>query len=106
MSTQLDASISVPVVSGRAPHILIVRAPYYTEIVDGLRDGAVAMVEAGLMSHFPDTFVTTLARRYSKTGLSVRRGILSSLKAYQRHSPNSLRHLTPNVLKEPRSPRS
>ena len=46
MSTQLDASISVPVVSGRAPHILIVRAPYYTEIVDGLRDGAVAMVEA------------------------------------------------------------
>ena len=46
MSTQLDASIPVPVVEGRSPHILIVRAPYNVEIVDGLRDGAVALIAA------------------------------------------------------------
>ncbi len=46
MSTQLDAAIAVPTVEGRSPHILIVRAPYNAEIVDGLRDGAVALIAA------------------------------------------------------------
>jgi 6,7-dimethyl-8-ribityllumazine synthase len=46
MSTQLDASIPVPVVEGRVPHILIVRAPYNAQIVDGLRDGAAALIAA------------------------------------------------------------
>ena len=45
MSTQLDASITVPVIEGEA-HILVIRAPYYTAIVDGLRDGAVNLLAA------------------------------------------------------------
>lgn len=48
MSTQLDAAIKVPAIEGKAPHILIVRAPYNVEIVDGLRDGAIRLLtEAG-----------------------------------------------------------
>ena len=46
MSTQLDAAIAVPKIDGPAPHILIVRAPYVTHVVDGLRDGAVALLSA------------------------------------------------------------
>jgi len=46
MSTQLDAAITVPRVDGAAPHVLIVRAPYVTHVVDGLRDGAVALLQA------------------------------------------------------------
>lgn len=46
MSTQLDASIPVPRIEGTSPHVLIVRAPYYTAIVDGLRDGAIALLTA------------------------------------------------------------
>ena len=40
MST-VDAKLpAAPRVPGRAPRVLVVRAPYYTEVVDGLRDGA------------------------------------------------------------------
>lgn len=48
MST-IDAPMpAAPVVEGPAPHLLMVRAPYYTKVVDGLRDGAARiMTEAG-----------------------------------------------------------
>jgi 6,7-dimethyl-8-ribityllumazine synthase len=46
MSTQLDVAIPVPHVPGPAPHVLIVRAPYYTNIVNGLRDGAIGLLGA------------------------------------------------------------
>lgn len=40
MSTD-DAELpAAPAVIGAAPHLLIVRAPYYREVVDGLLDGA------------------------------------------------------------------
>ena len=40
MST-IDAALpSAPRLDGAAPHLLLVRAPYYAAIVDGLRDGA------------------------------------------------------------------
>jgi 6,7-dimethyl-8-ribityllumazine synthase len=44
MSTQLDIAIETPRIEGKPPNILIVRAPYYTEIVDGLRDGAIRVL--------------------------------------------------------------
>jgi 6,7-dimethyl-8-ribityllumazine synthase len=40
MSTQDAERPSAPHVEGRAPHLLIVRAPYYREVVDGLTRGA------------------------------------------------------------------
>lgn len=48
MSTA-DAKLpEAPQIGGRPPRMLVVRAPYYTQIVDGLRDGAVRIVtEAG-----------------------------------------------------------
>ena len=48
MSTA-DAKLpAAPRIEGPAPHVLIVRAPYYTGIVDGLRDGALRILrEAG-----------------------------------------------------------
>ena len=48
MST-LDAKLpAAPQVAGAAPHMLVVRAPYYTTVVDGLRDGATRILrEAG-----------------------------------------------------------
>ena len=48
MSTQDAVLPSAPSVPGPAPHVLIVRAPYYREVVDGLRDGAERILrEAG-----------------------------------------------------------
>jgi 6,7-dimethyl-8-ribityllumazine synthase len=48
MSTADAPMPAAPKLDGPAPRILIVRAPYYTEIVDGLRDGAVRIIkEAG-----------------------------------------------------------
>lgn len=35
-----------PAIEGPAPHLLIVRAPYYARVVDGLRDGATALLRA------------------------------------------------------------
>ncbi len=48
MST-IDAKLpAAPTVSGASPHLLVVRAPYYVEVVDGLRDGAARILaEAG-----------------------------------------------------------
>ena len=48
MSTA-DAKLpTAPRIEGPAPHVLVVRAPYYTDIVDGLRDGAQRILtEAG-----------------------------------------------------------
>ena len=48
MSTA-DAKLpEAPKIGGRPPRMLVVRAPYYTQIVDGLRDGAVRIItEAG-----------------------------------------------------------
>jgi 6,7-dimethyl-8-ribityllumazine synthase len=48
MSTQ-DAELpAAPVVSGPSPHLLVVRAPYYRTVVDGLTEGASRIIrEAG-----------------------------------------------------------
>ena len=44
MST-IDAPLpSAPRIGGRKPHVLIVRAPYYVAISDGLRDGAIRIL--------------------------------------------------------------
>ena len=40
MSTQDAALPTAPKVDGPPPHLLIVRAPYYRQVVDGLTDGA------------------------------------------------------------------
>jgi 6,7-dimethyl-8-ribityllumazine synthase len=40
MSTADARSPETPRVDGPAPHLLVVRAPYYRDVVDGLSDGA------------------------------------------------------------------
>jgi 6,7-dimethyl-8-ribityllumazine synthase len=48
MSTADAPMPAAPILEGAPPRLLIVRAPYYTAIVDGLRDGAVRILtEAG-----------------------------------------------------------
>ena len=48
MSTADAPLPAAPRVEGPAPRVLVVRAPYYTEVVDGLREGALRIVaEAG-----------------------------------------------------------
>ena len=48
MSTADAPLPAAPTIEGAAPHVLVVRAPYYTDIVDGLRDGALRIItEAG-----------------------------------------------------------
>jgi len=48
MSTEDAPLPAAPQVDGPAPHLLIVRAPYYRSIVDGLTDGATRILrEAG-----------------------------------------------------------
>lgn len=44
MSTQDAPRPAAPRLDGPPPHVLIVRAPYYREVVDGLRDGALAIL--------------------------------------------------------------
>ena len=44
MSTRDAPAPSVPPLAGAPPHLLIVRAPYYQDIVDGLRDGAARLL--------------------------------------------------------------
>jgi 6,7-dimethyl-8-ribityllumazine synthase len=40
MSTVDAQRPKAPRLDGRSPRVLVVRAPYYTQVVDGLRDGA------------------------------------------------------------------
>ena len=48
MSTADAPLPTAPHIDGPPPYLLIVRAPYYTDVVDGLRDGAVRLLqEAG-----------------------------------------------------------
>ena len=48
MSTQDAALPAAPKVEGAPPHVLIVRAPYYRQVVDGLTTGAARILtEAG-----------------------------------------------------------
>ncbi len=48
MSTIDEALPAAPQLEGPAPHLLVVRAPYYTAVVDGLRTGAERILrEAG-----------------------------------------------------------
>ena len=48
MSTEDAALPTAPKVEGPAPHLLIVRAPYYRQVVDGLTEGAARILrEAG-----------------------------------------------------------
>ena len=51
MSTADAPQPVAPVLDGPHPHILIVRAPYYTKIVDGLRDGAIRMLTDAGATH-------------------------------------------------------
>jgi 6,7-dimethyl-8-ribityllumazine synthase len=44
MSTIDAKAPSAPQLEGPPPHLLIVRAPYYTDVVDGLRDGAARII--------------------------------------------------------------
>jgi 6,7-dimethyl-8-ribityllumazine synthase len=46
MSTEDAPPSLVPHLDGRPPHILLVRAPYYRGVVDGLTDGAVRILRA------------------------------------------------------------
>ncbi|MBV9537612.1 MAG: 6,7-dimethyl-8-ribityllumazine synthase [Acidisphaera sp.] len=51
MSTA-DAPLPTPPrVPGVAPYVLIVRAPYYVDVVDGLRDGAVRILDGARTRH-------------------------------------------------------
>lgn len=55
MSTQDAALPAAPVVSGPPPHLLIVRAPYYRAVIDGLTTGAQRIIaEAGGTSEVLD----------------------------------------------------
>jgi 6,7-dimethyl-8-ribityllumazine synthase len=48
MSTADAPLPTAPHIEGPAPHLLVVRAPYYKEVVDGLSDGAARILrEAG-----------------------------------------------------------
>ena len=44
MSTADAPLPAAPKIDGPAPHVLVVRAPYYTDIVDGLREGALRII--------------------------------------------------------------
>jgi 6,7-dimethyl-8-ribityllumazine synthase len=55
MSTQDAAPPAAPQVDGPSPHLLIVRAPYYRGVVDGLTVGAQAILaEAGATAEVLD----------------------------------------------------
>ena len=51
MST-IDAPLpAAPRIDGRKPRVLVVRAPYYVSVVDGLRDGALRILDDAGASH-------------------------------------------------------
>ncbi len=55
MSTEDAPLPTAPKVDGAAPHLLIIRAPYYKAVVDGLTDGAERILrEAGATSETLD----------------------------------------------------
>src|SRR6202051_797476 len=55
MSTEDAPLPAAPVINGLAPHLLIVRAPYYKGVVDGLTAGAERILrEAGATSEILD----------------------------------------------------
>ncbi|APH54298.1 6,7-dimethyl-8-ribityllumazine synthase [Granulibacter bethesdensis] len=55
MSTQDAPFPTAPVIDGAPPHVLIVRAPYYTNVVDGLTAGAARILtEAGATYEIAD----------------------------------------------------
>jgi 6,7-dimethyl-8-ribityllumazine synthase len=47
MSTEDAPLPAAPRIEGPPPHLLIVRAPYYVAVVDGLRDGAARLLREG-----------------------------------------------------------
>jgi 6,7-dimethyl-8-ribityllumazine synthase len=47
MSTIDAARPTAPKLEGPPPHLLVVRAPYYAQVVDGLRDGAARILREG-----------------------------------------------------------
>ncbi len=51
MSTADAPLPKAPTLDGPAPRVLVVRAPYYTQIVDGLRDGALRILDEAGASH-------------------------------------------------------
>jgi 6,7-dimethyl-8-ribityllumazine synthase len=51
MSTQDARLPAAPKVPGPAPHLLVVRAPYYREVVDGMTAGAVRILEEAGARH-------------------------------------------------------
>ena len=69
-----DAKLpAAPTLEGAPPRVLIVRAPYYTEIVDGLRDGAARILtEAG--ASFDVLDIAGALELAAAIGLAVRGG--------------------------------
>ena len=51
MSTQDAPAPQAPALQGPAPHVLIVRAPYYRDVVDGMTKGARAILAQAGATH-------------------------------------------------------
>jgi 6,7-dimethyl-8-ribityllumazine synthase len=51
MSTQDAAPARAPAITGPAPHLLLVRAPYYRSVVDGLSHGALGILAEARATH-------------------------------------------------------
>jgi 6,7-dimethyl-8-ribityllumazine synthase len=51
MSTADAPMPAAPQVAGAAPHMLVVRAPYYRDVVDGMTQGAVRILEQAGATH-------------------------------------------------------
>jgi len=48
MSTKDAPLPAAPAIEGKPPHLLVIRAPYYREVIDGMTEGALAILgEAG-----------------------------------------------------------
>ena len=51
MSTRDRDRSDLPVLPGAAPHVLVVRAPYYRAVIDALADGAARILDAAGVTH-------------------------------------------------------